>query len=298
MATMRPKETQTVEAPRDMTSQSADEEAAAAIEASHKRLGDMLGGMQGTNLEQIFAPFMESIKSRQLPKAPGRGEAFVRGFSSPMGAASVMHQLAERHKAEQDQQDQLSDMEGKLLQAKLNKEMSAGDEKKALATLKEKQMLDFKLASLKRDRDVAAWKEKQRMLYGEKGALEEKKGGIAQNLIKTKIQEIAKAANIDPNKLLAIAAAPALIAMRARTVSDPMLPETKMPEQELQELSDSTTELIWNYARDLQKEFGTSGGKRGGGTSPPPATTPPAATKSRARIEYEKMQAEKNKGKK
>jgi hypothetical protein len=256
----------------------------------------MMGAMTDIDYDKVFAPYMEKIKGREMPRSPGRGEAFARAFGSREGGSSVMGEIAQAREAREKRETDLMATERDLLEAKLTQERGKGEATKALKTLEQQKLLETKLADIadrkriqredeKREKDEEAWKRKQKFLFGERSTLEGVKAGHAQRLIKARVDAVAKAKGIDPNVLLKLTSEPMLLRLKAKYAHDPALPfDTEDPELE-QEIND----FVLQKAIEYQSQFGPNAGSA--------PSTPPAPAKSRARLRAEEIAASRKKGK-
>ena len=272
----------------------SEEQGLKAIQDSYNKLNQLLGGIEGMDYDKMFGPYVEKIKGRPVSKAPGRAEAFARGFGSAGGAQSVMSQLETVRGEKEQREKDLMDAEKMILEAKMSQEMQKGQADRALKTLQATKELDFRLGEVKRKEDEAAFHRKQSFLFGEKGKLEGVKAGYAQKLIQDRARAIGKSLGFDEKmilKLIELTAQPLLLQLRSQFTFDPLI-GPRLSDEEMEGMSNTVTTSILQTAQQLAAQLK---GPQPAGTPTAPPAAAPGTGKSRVRIAWEKMQAEKGK---
>jgi len=246
-----------------------------AVQDVYTKLRQQMDAMSGVNYDEVFAPYMEKIRGRELPKPPGRAEAFARAFGSQGGSASVMGEIAHAREAVDKRDADLMITERDLLEAKVQQEAAKGDAAKALKTLEMQKGLEEKLKVLEEKRRVADedvkrqkdWEYKQKeieLLFGKRESLERVKSGLAMQRARDKIKAYAQEKGIDPNKLLGLLLFPLQERIEAMHLRDSALE----PREVAASVDRAFQEIVMELAGQIQELYGP---KDGGGKESPPA---------------------------
>lgn len=260
-----------------------DAEATKLFDESYTRLSGILGSMQGVDHEKLFAPYREKIAARPTEKAPGRLESFALGFGSKFGAQSAMQRIANARESEGAKEKELMGLEGKILEAQINEQMQKGQTKQALATMKERQMLEHRVGRLVGTEKHEQAMEMERVKGEVRGNIEEIKGSARVKAAQERAKTIASGLGYDERVALKLLD----FAMRGR-----------LSRNTLTGRLDITDEDITSSLAEIQEMMDKLPKTEKPGTTPPPAVEAPAGgTKSRARIAAEKIKAARTKKK-
>ena len=266
-----------------------------AHDEAYKKLSDLLNSRQDLDYDKLFSPYLEKQGSGPMQREVGAGEAFFRG-ASPQGFKSVMKDIDSRKSQERSRFEQLMETERDIVNAKVNQEMEKGKSAQALKTFQIQKELESKLAGIKEQRQKETWEEKQTTLFGLKAGLEEKKSGLAAQLIDKKARAIADSFHFDEKMRLEFmqqANKIVLAKLEANFSRNMLTGERDISDTDMDRLEADAQSQLLELAQTLRAQQPPEPT----GPAPAPSSVTPAVapSKSRARAAAERIQASRGK---
>lgn len=150
-----------------------DAEAHGAIDDTYKRLNEMLGATPGINYEDKYNEILKQAQGQQVPQAPGRMQSFFSALGSPASAPGMLSDArAQEHKANDDKFNRIMSLKEAILHGEIQKLMTEGNFKKALAQSEQLEKLHATQDRLKREGTINDFKKQQDVLQGNRVELE------------------------------------------------------------------------------------------------------------------------------